>query len=290
MLLTGAGGLIGSHLQRKLESIGGFEIFSTRSAPPRQIVLDLETPGSAAGLVGDLRPDCIVHAAAWSAIADCEQNPVAARRINTDATLELAEAARRLGARFIFFSTDQVFDGEGAPYAGTSPVRPLHVYGHTKADAESGLLKIGDVVILRPSLVYGRSPGGDRSPDEVVVAAARGGDTLRLFTDEVRSPVSAGFLADAVVSLLQLDFAGILHLGGRDVITRYDYGLRVCESFGLDPGFIEAVRASDLGLDPPRPRDLTLVSEPAYQLLGVSPAGLEDELAMLASSRDSAGA
>ena len=74
----------------------------------------------------ELRPDCIVHAAAWSAIADCEKNPVVARRINTDATLEMAEAAARLDARFIFFSTDQVFDGKGAPYSATSPVGPLH--------------------------------------------------------------------------------------------------------------------------------------------------------------------
>jgi len=289
MLLTGAGGFIGSHLQRKLESIGGFEIFSTRSPPPRQITLDLDTPGGAAGLVQELGPDCIVHAAAWSAIADCERNPAAARRINTDATLELAEAATRLCARFLFFSTDQVFDGRGAPYADTSPLSPLHVYGRTKADAESGLLQMGDVIILRPSLVYGRSPTGKHSPNEVVVAAARSSDTLRLFTDEVRSPVGVGFIADAVASLLQLDFAGILNLGGRDRITRYELGLRVCEAFGLDPGFIEPVRASELALNPPRPRDLTLLSGTAYQLLGISPAGLEDELATLARSGDGVG-
>jgi dTDP-4-dehydrorhamnose reductase len=290
ILLTGAGGFIGSHLRRKLESLGGFEIFSSRSAPPRRIALDLESPGSVAELVRGLRPACVLHAAGWSTIADCERDPAAARRINTDATLEMAEAAARLGTRFVFFSTDQVFDGEEAPYADAAPTRPLHVYGQTKADAESGLVQLRDAIILRPSLVYGDSPAGNRSPDEVVVAAARRREPLRLFTDEVRSPVSAGFVADAIVALLRLDFAGALNLGGRDRVTRYELGLRVCEAYGLDPGFIEAVKAADLGLDPPRPRDLTLISEPTYALLGVSPPGLEDELVALARSRGAGGA
>ncbi len=286
ILLTGAGGFIGSNLQRKLEALEGLEIFSTQSPPPRKVVLDLETPGNAARLVRELRPDCILHAAAWAAIADCEGDPHAACRINTEATLEMAEEAARLGTRFVFFSTDQVFDGEGAPYTEASPVSPLHGYGRTKADAEVGLTALGDTVIIRPSLVYGHSLAGHRSPTEVVAAAARSGETLRLFTDEVRSPICADFVANAVVSLLDRGFSGILHLGGRDRLTRYALGLHICEAFGLAPDFIEGVRASDLELSPPRPRDLTLVSDRTYELLGISPRTVEEELASLARVRD----
>ncbi len=282
VLVTGAGGFVGAAVQKALEARRDFEVFSTRSAPPRRIALDLETPGEAAALVRAIQPQGILHAAARSTIAGCEKDPDAALRINAEATLEMAEAAGKAGVRFVFLSTDQVFDGECAPYTEASPVRPLHAYGRSKAEAEAGLLALGNAAILRLALVFGDSPSGVRSASEMVTTAARSGKTVNLFTDEIRTPVSVDFVARAAVALLEGDFTGLLNLGGKDRLSRQDLGFCVCEAYGLDLGFIRAVRAKDLDLRPPRPRDLTLVSDRAYEVLGFKPDSVQAELEKLA--------
>lgn len=282
--MTGAGGFVGAAVRKTLEARPDLEVYSTRSPPPRRIALDLETPGAAAALVHAVQPQGILHAAARSSIAGCEKDPGAARRINAGATLEMAEAAGKAGARFVFLSTDQVFDGESAPYTEASPVQPLHAYGRSKAEAEAGLLALGGAAILRLALVFGDSPSGVRSASEMVTTAARSGKTVNLFTDEIRTPVSVDSVVQAAVALLDGDFAGLLNLGGRDRLSRHALGLRVCTAYGLDPGFIRAVRAGDLDLHPPRPRDLTLVSDRAYGVLGFSPDSVEEALEKLAGS------
>jgi len=281
VLLTGAGGFVGSALQKKLGAHSDFEVYSTRSAPPRRITLDLETPGSAAALVQEVKPHFILHPAAWTSIAVCEKDPARARRINTEAPLEMAEAAARIHARFLFFSTDQVFDGEAAPYTEASPVHPLHAYGRTKAEAEAGLLAMEGCAILRLALVYGNSPTGTRSASEMVTGAARQGKTLTLFTDEVRTPIPVDFVARAALALCKADFTGVLNLGGRDRLSRHAFGLLVCKAYGLNPAFIRPGKAADLTLTPPRPRDLTLTSDRLSEVLGISPSTVEKELASL---------
>ena len=105
VLLTGAGGFIGSNLLSVLEA-RGVDVASSRGS--RRIDLDLETPGTAARLIDDLRPSHVVHAAAVSSLAECAADPARAFRVNAAATLEMADAARRVSASFVFFSTDQV--------------------------------------------------------------------------------------------------------------------------------------------------------------------------------------
>lgn len=286
VLLTGAGGFLGGYVDRVLRA-RGFRVWSTAAEPARRIHLNLADPGDAATLVAAVQPDAIVHTAAISDVATCEADAGATERINVEAVAELAAAADSGGAWFVFFSTDQVHDGEHAPYGDDADPAPLHAYGHSKAAAEGAVREVGDrCTILRIALAYGNSPSGRRSASEMVLQASRRGGPVGLFTDEVRTPIWAADIAEAVARVLERETAGTFNLGGTDALTRHRFGELVCDAYALDPATIRAVRAADLDLSPPRPRDLRLDSSRLWRALDFQPRATADALTALATGAD----
>ncbi|MBI4880667.1 MAG: SDR family oxidoreductase, partial [Planctomycetes bacterium] len=268
VLVTGASGLVGSRVASVL-SAAGHEVTGTFRAHPERlrgsgccasaVELDLADDRSLEAAFRSAWPEAVVHCAALSDLAACESDPEKARRMNYDATLKLARMSGAFGCRFIFCSTDQVFDGEAGGYREEDVPAPIHVYGATKRDAEQELLRIHPAAtVLRLSLVYGLSPSGDRSVSERIVNALSRGERLRLFVDEFRTPILADDVAQVILRILPEHEPQILHVAGPERLSRYDLGLRVAAAHGLDPAGIEAVRRDDVATTPRRPKDLSL--------------------------------
>jgi dTDP-4-dehydrorhamnose reductase len=136
-------------------------------------------------------------------------------------------------------------------------------YGRSKVEAERRVAeRAPGATIVRTSLIYG---GPEPGPQERL---AREG--TRFFVDEIRSPVHVGDLADAVLELLTIDRAGVLHLGGADDISRYDFALLL----GADPGSIERAHTT-----PDRASDVSLDSSRAAGLLATRLRGVRSVLA-----------
>src|SRR5205085_6726882 len=114
---------------------------------------DLRDSARVQEVVRGSRPDCIILAAAYTDVDGCESNRELAFSINTQGATHVANAARDVGARLMFLSTDYVFDGENRlPYEPLDQRNPINVYGATKAQAEERLLEImPDVCIVRTS-------------------------------------------------------------------------------------------------------------------------------------------
>ena len=166
----------------------------------------------------------VIHAGAVAAVAECRRNPERAYQVNTQGTALLADLSREAGARLLFLSTDLVFDGEKGWYCEDDLPAPLSVYGQTKAAAEQAVLAVPHGLVLRVSLLFG--PGIVERPyffDEQV-AALREGRRLTLFNDEWRTPLSLASAARALRMLVHSDFAGILHLGGPERMSRLEMG------------------------------------------------------------------
>jgi dTDP-4-dehydrorhamnose reductase len=299
LLLTGASGLLGAALARH-----AFERFrvvaAVRSgAPPwlergdRKVACDLEQAGAAARLVAACEPQFVVHAAALSSLAACQADPARARRINVDATRELARAAARCGAWLLFVSSDQVFDGEpadGARYGEDDAPRPVNVYGRTKLEGEGAVRAAGgEALIVRTALVLGRAPDRRSGAVESLLAAPPGA-TVRLFHDEWRTPVSAPDLARVIGAAASRRSVGLVHVAGPDRIDRLALGRRIAAAFGRDGGGaplrFEAALQSAAGH--PRPHDVSLRCERLVALGLPVPQSLERALQELVqdSSRD----
>ena len=275
VLVTGSGGFLGSHIARALEFHGFIVIKTSRheidssSQHSRDEIVSIDlADASFIGLVDRVSPDAIVHTAAMADIRTCEHQPDLARRINVEATQLLAQWCAERGARFIFISTDQVFDGGRSWSREDDPANPIHVYGQSKFEAEAAIDTLNSrSTIARLSLVYGHSPGR-RSASEQIVGALRAGERPKLFTDEYRTPIFVEDVASAIVELLHAAKAlPIIHLAGPDRVSRFEFGLAVAGAFGLDASQIDGLRQDEVDLQPPRPKDLSLDTSLARRLL-----------------------
>ena len=167
-------------------------------------------------------PQLIIHCAAITSSPECEANPTLARKINVEVTALLAELAADIP--LFFMSTDLVFDGRIGRYDETAPVNPLSLYAATKVAAEQIVLANPRHTVIRTSLNGGTSPTGDRGFNEQTRRAWQGGRTVRLFTDEYRSPIAAEVTARAIWELAALKRPGLYHVAGSERLSRWQIG------------------------------------------------------------------
>jgi dTDP-4-dehydrorhamnose reductase len=214
--VTGAGGLIGNYL-----------VQTAREMLPQDLVvpitrdeLDLTDWRAVRGAFRKQSPTTVIHCAALSRSPDCEANPTLAHKVNVESTALLAELASRL----VFFSTDLVFDGKCGNYDESADVNPLSVYAATKVAAERIVLANPKHLVVRTSLNCGISPSRNRGFDEQLLNAWQTGQSLRLFTDEFRSPIPAENTARAVWELVTQRKTGIYHIAGVERLSRWEIG------------------------------------------------------------------
>ena len=195
ILLTGKNGQLGWELSRALAPLG--ELLALDRAK-----LDLAVPEQIVSAVRSVRPDVIVNAAAYTAVDRAESEPDAAFAVNARAVAVLAGEARRAGAMLVHYSTDYVFDGsKGAPYVEDDPPNPLNVYGRSKLAGEEAVRATGGPhLILRTSWVYAAR---GRNFLLTMRRLLREEGTVRVVSDQIGAPTSAGALAEATAALLR---------------------------------------------------------------------------------------
>jgi dTDP-4-dehydrorhamnose reductase len=238
---------------------------------------DLTNTDATDKMIERIRPDIFIHCAAASDPNFCQQNQVFAEKINVQSPSYIAYLCARKNIAFSFTSTDLVFDGKSAPYAENSVVNPLSIYGMQKAAAEKAILKEnGCALICRMPLMFGEVPQGVKRFLQHWIDQLRSGNKLSLFTDEFRTPVSA---TDAAQGLLMFTgcVQGIMHLGGKERISRYDFGVMVADMLGVSKNLIAGCKQCDVKMAAPRPADVSLDSSKAFTF-GFSPGAIRSEL------------
>jgi dTDP-4-dehydrorhamnose reductase len=284
-LVTGAGGALGSVLMRVLseEHKSAYGLVSPHGPTPlvgKSLRVDLREPSSYRERIRALDPRAIIHLGAISQVADALRDPEQARQVNVDATISLLALSASIGARFIFASTDLVFDGDCAPYSENSTTEPCSYYGRTKLEAECHVLTYRKGLIVRLPLLYGL-PEAARAPTffENMLASLRAGRSVQLFEDEFRTPLWLDDAARACSRVAESNLSGVLHLGGPATLSRLQLGQAVVTNLGLDPGLLVANRRAQLQAPEPRPRDVSLCSDRYIAHFG-APVGLPIEAAL----------
>jgi len=159
------------------------------------------------------------------------------------------------------------------------PPAPLQTYGRTKLEAERvALAECPSAAVARIALVVGAGHGRRGTATEAIAWALREGRRLRLYTDQHRTPVDPDSLADAVARLLERALSGLVHLGGRERVSRYELGRRVADVLGLDARLLEPVNTGDHAPGAPRPADVSLDSTRAHRELGWEPLSLNEAI------------
>jgi len=287
LLITGASGFLGWHLCRlaaaKWSVIGVARRNPVAADDATPLAGDLRDAGFVATLLETIQPGAVIHAAAESSSDACEKQGNATRRINVIAAENLARECGLRKLPFVFTSTDMVFDGTRPPYGEDDPTTPISAYGRQKAEAEACILACcPEALICRLPLLIGCSGVTGGSFSMRIVKALIAGNPLNLFVDEYRTPVDGESAAAGILTLLG-QATGILHLGGRDRISRYRMGLWLADIMGCRNDTLRPVSINDTPTAARRAPDVSLNSQRAYKL-GYDPTSLDLALRRMVAS------
>jgi dTDP-4-dehydrorhamnose reductase len=287
LLITGASGFLGWHLCKAAQvdwQVYGAVNRNTLDCPGTTVLpIDLTDRQALRDLILDLRPNAVIHAAALSRSNDCQNNPDESFAVNVQASLNLAQYCGELKIPCVFTSTDLVFDGLNPPYAETAPASPVNLYGEHKVMAEEGMRACNPkTIVCRMPLMFGVSP---HAPSflQSFVNTLQVGKTLKLFTDEIRTPVSGYTAAQGILLALKQDLS-CLHLGGQERLSRYEFGRVLAKVLNCSEDLLQACQQADVPMAAPRPKDVSLDSSLAFKL-GYRSVSVEAELKRFFTSK-----
>ena len=272
VLIIGGSGFLGGHLVAQAKS--RFQVVTTyfeheyRSGGVEWEFADLTKIDTIESVINRIKPQIIIHSAALSNIDECENKKEFASLINYKATEELAVISFKNNIRFIFVSSDMVYDGEKGNYIETDEVNPINFYGDTKVMAEKKIREIcTNYVIARAALIYGTSLTQSRSFSDKILHNINNRQHTNLFYDQFRTPILVDNLAEALIELCELPFTGTLNLGGSEIISRYDFGVAMADIYNFPAMLLKRYSMNDFAFKAKRPRDVSFNIAKAQNLL-----------------------
>jgi dTDP-4-dehydrorhamnose reductase len=273
ILIVGAGGQLGQDLIARYQREQQHDVVALTRAE-----LDVSSREQVLGVIGAVKPDVVINAAAYTAVDKAEADVDGAYAVNAMGARNLAEASMRIDAHLVHVSTDYVFDGtKHSPYHEWDETSPQSVYGASKAAGEAEVRSIAPLAsIVRTAWVCG--PHGSNMLKTVVRLVTQSDGPLAFVNDQIGCPTFTDDLADAVYRVGIARVPGVLHATNtgtdHDVsgVSWWEFARAIASSVGGDPDRIGAITTTQL--DPPRP-----AKRPANSVLAPSAwraAGLAD--------------
>jgi dTDP-4-dehydrorhamnose reductase len=203
-------------------------------------------------VVGELNPEVIVNAAAYTDVDGCETNRDACFAVNAEGVRNIAYACKDSGAKIVHYSTDYVFDGtKGEPYLEDDPCQPINTYGASKRKGEELLIETSENhVLIRTAWLYGRQ---GKNFVKAILAKARDEGMLRVVDDQVGSPTFSFDLAQATKLLVERDCRGIYHVTNRGVCSWFQFAQRILEYAQVSGVTVEPIKSHELSRKAARP-------------------------------------
>jgi dTDP-4-dehydrorhamnose reductase len=285
LLITGASGFLGWHIcqlaQTKYDVYGTYFSKAIEIPGVKLTKVNIADFQELKQLFDSIQPSAIIHTAALSQPNFCQNNPEVSHAINVRASCNIAELCAENSVRYAFTSTDLVFDGKNAPYQEIDAVNPVNLYGEQKALAEQEILgRYPSSAVCRMPLMFGNSTPTATSFMQGFMQSLNDGKDINLFIDEFRTPASANTAAKGILLALE-QVCGMIHLGGRERVSRYDFGRLMAEVFQLSTVGLKSCRQKDVQMSAPRPADVSLDSSKAFAL-GYDPLPIKQELQEIA--------
>jgi dTDP-4-dehydrorhamnose reductase len=292
ILVTGASGLLGGNLvvaalNRGLDIAVTYHRYPIRFPGTRAFSMDATDPKQIESVIRSVRPDWIIHCAAATDVDWCEDHPREAQRINVDGPMRVAAAAGRASARFIFISTDAVFDGRTGGYREKDPAAPVNVYSSTKRAAESSVLADLPTSLIVRTNIYGWNLQPKQSLAEWILGGLEAGNEVPGFSDVVFTPILATHLSEILLDMMDRSLEGLYHVVGSEALTKYEFARRVANVFGHPPQSIRPIPIADARLRAPRPRNTSLRTDKAEEALGRPMPSIDAGLRRFKGDRDS---
>jgi dTDP-4-dehydrorhamnose reductase len=291
LLVIGSSGLLG---QRIIElGKDDYEVTSTYNEHSIQdknaVHLDVTKRESITNVMQKVKPDIIIDTHHLPSVDYCETHPDDAWRINVEGTRNIAEAAGSFSCKYVFISTDNVYDGEKTTqYSEKDKVHPINYYGKSKLMAERVIEALdNDFIIARSSVLFGPHDGSivAKMPFPTwLIQELKHGRPVKAVIDQYNNPTHTDSLSEFIFELISKDRKGIFNVTGKENLNRYDFAIKIADAFGLNKNLIKPIISAELNQPAKRPKKLALDISKVERATGVKGLSVEESLKMLKAS------
>jgi dTDP-4-dehydrorhamnose reductase len=280
-LITGASGQLGLAVQIELISRNiEFAALSSKD-------LDITDEKSVENIVSAASPQVLINCAAWTDVDGAEENQTQAYNVNALGPKYLALSAKKVGAKYIHFSTDYVFSGDHeSPWREDDERKPNSIYGQTKLDGEKFVQEIypEGSYLVRTAWLY--SSNGKNFAKTMTNLALSGNQEIKVVNDQIGQPTSANDLAKQVVNLvLSKATTGVYHGTNGGQATWFEFAQEIFELAGADKKRVKPVSTEEFPRPAKRP-NYSVLSHQNWHLAGLPQMrnwriALEDEFSKI---------
>jgi dTDP-4-dehydrorhamnose reductase len=244
--------------------------------------LDIRQKNKVRELILDFFPDFIINTAAYTNVDKSETEKELAWKINVNGVENIALYAWTVDAHLIHLSSDYIFDGRNGPYSELDKPNPIGYYGRTKLASENSIRISGTrFTIIRTNILYGIAKYG--RPDFVkwVINSLQANELIRIVTDQTGNPTYIDDIVTAINKVIEFKKEGIYNIGGIEILSRFDFTLRIAEYFNLDKKLIQPIDTKELNQLAPRPLKSGLITLKAETELGYKPRSIEETFELM---------
>lgn len=295
VLLTGGTGLIGWTLLRQIPM--NWDVFATLhqnlsllqlDAPVKTIRLDLTSRQQVRDVVEQVQPEVIIHTASVGDLDHNEERQHEAWQVNVEGTRFLLEESEPFNPQFVFCSTIYVFDGGRPPYDEESYPAPVNFYGRTKLAAEQLAQQISRrLLVLRPTATYGwHLPGQRQNWVTWLLTKLNARQPVKVVDDVFSNYIWVSDVTRAILAGIEKQAHGIFHLGGTELVSRYEFSLQIASVFGYEQGLIAPVSSDCFPGLAPRPQNTACSIRKMIDVLGINPLTIDQGLQLMKAQND----
>ncbi len=293
ILIIGSNGMLGQRLTDFFAADSLFELMCS-SVEAESLIpnvqyrrLDITDKRSVKNTIKEFYPDFIINSAAYTNVDGCESEKELAWKINVNGPKNISSYANSINAHFIHISSDYVFDGVNGPYSESDRVNPISYYGKSKLASENALhISGGRFTIIRPNVLYGPAKHGRNDFVKWVVTSLRENKEIRIVDDQFNNPTFIDDIVSAISQIVNFDKTGLYHIGGKELLNRFDFTLRIADFFKLNKAKILRIKTSELNQAARRPLKSGLITLKAESELSYKPHEIEDTFSIMQKELD----
>ena len=254
VLVTGVKGQLGYDVMNELASRGiegiGVDVEE----------MDITDKKACETVISDVKPDAVIHCAAYTAVDAAEDNLELCRRVNAEGTRNIAKVCKALDIKMMYISTDYVFNGGGErPWEPDDHREPLNVYGLTKYEGEISVEQnVSKYFIVRIAWVFGVN---GKNFIKTMLRLGKEKGAVSVVDDQVGSPTYTYDLARLLVDMIQTDRYGRYHATNEGLCSWYEFACEIFRQAGMDQVKVTPVDSSGFPAKAKRPQNSRMSKE-----------------------------
>ena len=277
IFITGIKGQLGTTLDKYLSSY--FNVLNNQGDLKN---IDISDKSELKYIFKELSPDYIINCAALTNVDFCEQNKSNSYEVNVNGIKNIISCTTN-DTKIIHISTDYVFSGNRNIYNESDIPNPLSYYGKNKLESENILRSSNrNYLIIRPSVIFGNTGNNFYV---WVRDSLKNNKDISVVTDQISNPTWSWSLSEAIYKCILSNISGLFHYGGEEIISRYDFAVKIAKVHGFNTDRIIPIKTSDLNQQAKRPLYSALDNSKIKKIIDVDHPSLDYILKIISSNQ-----